>query len=148
MNTVIKFNSFISILLLFSLFTLFNEVTALAIQNRAGVPENFCDGFGFTTPKAGAELINGTETNVVWTKGKSLVTEIYDLELFNENGDFVSSLWDKGISFGSGEEALLSLTLEVPSSATLPGKFMFRSWATHDGGPDCFRLSEVFTINP
>ncbi|CAG8663849.1 10043_t:CDS:2 [Funneliformis mosseae] len=148
MNTVIKVNSFVSILLLFFLFTLFNEVTAIAIETRnLNKTNDYCDGFHFKSPKAGDKLLLDNYFTVVWKKGNSKIDEVNGLDLYsNKTGKFVKTLWKGSKKFGADGKASVDVKVEVPKHTQLPADFMFKSWASTQKGPSCFRVSGNFTI--
>ncbi|CAG8518229.1 1096_t:CDS:2 [Funneliformis caledonium] len=152
MNTVIKFNklnSFISILLLFSLFTLFNEVTAIAIETRNAEFTEFCNGFQFISPKAGDKFLKNDKIEVVWTNGHSIIEQVNNIDLYNStSGKFVKSLWRGTRRFGVDGKASVNVKLAVPKHTELPGEFILKSWGTTLEGPSCFTISGNFTIDP
>ncbi|CAG8451837.1 13870_t:CDS:2 [Funneliformis mosseae] len=104
MNTVIKFNSFISILLLFSLIAL----SALAIHIPSSFPSR---------PKRECD-----EIQVDWKSNEQAF--VHGLDLYNEKGEFVKSLW-KGDSIVRIDDVYsLKVKLQVPLYTPLPAKYM------------------------
>ncbi|CAG8574341.1 12810_t:CDS:2 [Funneliformis mosseae] len=147
MNTPL--NSFISILLLFSLFTLFNEVTAVPFDTGLG-PEIFCDGFQFISPDSVhlTQFKNNNEFEVVLTKGDTFMSEVKGLDLVTFGTEkFVKKLWRGNKEFGADGKVSLKVKVEVPKQfeSKLPTEFMFRSWGPVEKAT-CTSTSAYVTI--
>ncbi|CAG8609540.1 17426_t:CDS:2 [Funneliformis caledonium] len=150
MNTVIKFNSFISILLLFSLFSLFalfNEVTALAIHKPRYNPLNpDCVSYQFISPKADDKIKVTDEIEVVWKRDSSKIIEVQGLDLYDENGKFIDSLTSHRSIFGADDKASIKVKLIVLLDKSLTGKFMFKTVSSTGEGPTCPEFSKKFYL--
>ncbi|CAG8610111.1 9950_t:CDS:2, partial [Funneliformis caledonium] len=79
-----------------------------------------CDGIQFISPKADEKLTNNEEIQVVWKS--NMYTFVNGLDLYNEKGEFVKSLWkdDDSIVVGAGDEYSVKVKLEVPLCTPLP----------------------------
>ncbi|GBC06722.1 hypothetical protein RclHR1_00700021 [Rhizophagus clarus] len=140
MDSFSKLNIFISFLLLFALLM---EVSSVAIDKQ----ENFCDGFEFTLPKDTKQVKNNTHITVTWKKGKSQIETISDVELFTDKG-LITILWNGQKSFDKSGTATEDVNIIAPSSLKLPTDIMLRSWGFTAKGPNCFKLTPKFILNP
>ncbi|CAG8533337.1 15622_t:CDS:1, partial [Funneliformis caledonium] len=71
---------------------------------------------------------------------------VHGLDLYNEKGEFVKSLW-KGDSIVRIDDVYsLKVKLEVPLYTPLPAKYMIEILGKTRGYLSCIKNSEIFTI--
>ncbi|RIA78783.1 hypothetical protein C1645_883012 [Glomus cerebriforme] len=143
-----KLNLFISVILLFTLITSFNEVNSVAIEKRAGDtfdPINFCKGYEFNLLNDITSTKNNSMISVTWKKGGSQIITVTSVELFTNKGLW-ATLWDGSESFGPSGTITKTIKIWSPPALSLPNTVMLRSWGTTVKGPNCFKFTKTFTL--